>query len=197
MDMAEWICVLGLDVWGSRNLLAHSVFLNSRMIKRGNSWVLSRVEGLPSSSIRILIADDFEGWRRQACLLLQVRAEWKIIAEAPDGLEAIQRAEELKPDLILLDIGLPKLNGIEAARRIRQVSPRSKIIFLSLYNSPDEVHVALSTGAMGYVLKTDSFRELVPAVDAVLHGNQFVSSSLKGFECADRLSLRYGVAFSE
>ena len=148
-------------------------------------------------SIRILIADDFEGWRRQVCLLFQVRAEWKIIAEARDGLEAIQRAEERKPDLILLDIGLPKLNGIEAARRIRQLSPRSRIIFLSLYDSLDEVQVALSTGAMGYVLKTDSLRELVPAVDAVLLGKQFVSSSLKGFEYTDRLSARSGVAFSE
>jgi len=131
------------------------------------------------------MADDFEGWRRQARSLLQARPEWQIVAEASDGSEAIQKAEELKPDLILLDIGLPKLNGIEAARRIRQLSPSSKIVFLSLYDSLDEVQVALSTGAMGYVLKTDSLRELVPAVDAVLRGEQYVSSSLRGDELTD------------
>ena len=69
--------------------------------------------------------------------MLQVRPELQVIWEASDGLEAVQKAEELKPDLIVLDIGLPKLNGIEAARRIRQLSPSSKIVFLSLYNSPD------------------------------------------------------------
>jgi CheY-like chemotaxis protein len=103
------------------------------------------------------------------------------MAEAVDGPEAIQKAEELKPDLIVLDIGLPKLNGIEAARRIRQLSPGSKIIFLSLYSSPDLVQAALSTGGLGYVRKTDARRELVLAVDAVLRGKQFVSSSIKGF----------------
>ena len=184
---------------GFAQLISPRRVWNSEMIKRDNSCALSKVEGLPSSSIRILIADDFEGWRRQVCLLLQVRAEWQVIAEASDGREAIQRAEELKPDLVLLDIGLPKVNGIEAARRIRQLSPRSKIVFLSLYDWLDEVQAALSTGAMGYVLKTDSLRELVPAVDAVLQGKQFVSSSLnlKGFEFTDRLCRRPGVAFSD
>ena len=133
-------------------------------------------------SIRTLIADDYEGWRRQVRLLFQARPEWQVIAEASDGSEAVQKAEELKPDLIVLDIGLPKLNGIEAALRIRQVSPNSKILFLSLHNSPDVVQAALSTGARGYVCKTDAQSELVPAVDAVLRGKQFVSSSLKGSE---------------
>jgi chemotaxis response regulator CheB len=92
-----------------------------------------------------------------------------------DGSEAIQKAEALKPDLIVLDIGLPKLNGIEAARRIRQLSPSSKIIFLSQYNSLDVVQAALSTGALGYVHKTDANSVLLPAVEAVLRGKQFVS----------------------
>jgi DNA-binding NarL/FixJ family response regulator len=133
-------------------------------------------------SIRILIADDYEGWRRQVRLLFQARPEWQVIAEASDGSEAVQKAEELKPDLIVLDIGLPKLNGIEAALRIRQVSPSSKILFLSLHNSPDVVQAALSTGARGYVCKTDAQSELLPTVDAVLRGKQFVSSRLKGSE---------------
>jgi DNA-binding NarL/FixJ family response regulator len=137
------------------------------------------------SSIHILIADDYEGWRRQVRSLLQARPEWQVMAEAVDGPEAIQKAEELKPDLIVLDIGLPTLNGIEAARRIRQLSPNSKIIFVSLYHSPDLVQAAMSTGAVGYVRKTDALRELVLAVDAVLQGKQFVSSSLKGDEFTD------------
>jgi DNA-binding NarL/FixJ family response regulator len=142
------------------------------------------------SSIRILIADDFEDWRRQARLLLQARPEWQVIAEASDGSEAVQKAEELKPDIILLDIGLPKLNGIEAALRIRQLSPSSKIIFLSLHNSLDVVQAALSTGARGYVRKTDAQSELLPAVDAALRGKQYVSSSIKGYKPAHALATK-------
>jgi DNA-binding NarL/FixJ family response regulator len=78
------------------------------------------------SAIRILIVEDFEDWRRQVRIMIQARTEWQVIAEASDGSEAVQKAEELKPDLILLDIGLPKLNGIEAARKIRQLSPAPK-----------------------------------------------------------------------
>ncbi len=137
------------------------------------------------SSIRILIADDFHDWRRQVLSLFQARPEWQVIAEAEDGLEAIQKAEELKPDLIVLDIGLPKLNGIEAARQIRQLSPSTKILFLSQDNDPDVVQAALGKGALGYVRKTDAGRELLPAVDAVLGGKQFFGSSVKGHQFAD------------
>jgi DNA-binding NarL/FixJ family response regulator len=115
-------------------------------------------------------------------LLFQARPQWQVIAEAADGPEAIQKAEELKPDLIVLDIGLPKLNGIEAARRIRRVSPSTKIVFLSQNNDPDVVRVALSTGALGYVQKTDARSNLLPAIEAVLQGRQFVSSSIKGYK---------------
>jgi len=139
----------------------------------------------PLSLIRVLVVDDFQDWRRQVRSLLQARPEWQIIAEASDGSEAVQKAEDLKPDLILLDIGLPKLNGIEAARRIRQRSPSSKIIFLSQNNNLDFVRAALGTGALGYVLKTDAGRELLPAVDAVLGGKQFFSSSVKGDQFTD------------
>jgi CheY-like chemotaxis protein len=136
------------------------------------------------SPVRTLIAYDYADWRRRARLLLQARPEWEVIAEASDGSEAVQKAEELKPELVLLDIGLPKLNGIEAARRIRQLSPSSKILFLSLNNSPDVVQAALGTGGLGYVHKTDARSELLPAVDAVLRGKQYVSS-LKGYELTD------------
>ena len=135
----------------------------------------------PLSPIRILVTDDFEDWRRKVRFIFQERPQWQIIAEASDGSEAVQKAAELKPDLILLDIGLPRLNGIEAARQIRQLSPSSKIVFLSLTKNLEVVRAALSTGALGYVHKTDARRELVPAVDAVLRGKQFVSSSLKDY----------------
>jgi DNA-binding NarL/FixJ family response regulator len=131
------------------------------------------------SLIRILVVDDFKDWLQQVRLLLQSRPECQVIAEASDGSEAVQKAEELKPDLILLDVGLPNLSGIEVARQIRQRSPSSKIIFLSQNSDLDVVRAALGTGALGYVLKTDAGRELLPAMDAVLRGKQFVSSSLK------------------
>jgi len=108
------------------------------------------------SLIRVLVVDDFENWRRQVRLVVQVRPAWQVVAEASDGSEAVQKAEELKPELILLDIGLPKLNGIETSRRIRQRSPSSKIIFLSQNSDLDVVRAALGTGALGYVRKTDA-----------------------------------------
>jgi DNA-binding NarL/FixJ family response regulator len=135
--------------------------------------------------IRILIVDNFKDWLQQVRLLLQSRPECQVIAEASDGSEAVQKAEDLKPDLILLDIGLPKLNGIEAARQIRQRSPSSKIIFVSLNSDLDIVRAALTTGALGYVHKTDAGGELLPAMDAVLEDRQFVSRSLRNYQFTD------------
>jgi DNA-binding NarL/FixJ family response regulator len=129
--------------------------------------------------IRVLVVEDFEDWRRQVRFMIQARTEWQVIAEASDGSEAVQKAEELKPDLIVLDIGLPKLSGIEAARKIRQLSPSSKIIFLSLNKDLEVVRTALSTGALGYVLKTDARSELLPAMDAVLQGRRYLSRRLR------------------
>jgi CheY-like chemotaxis protein len=123
-------------------------------------------------------------------LLLQSRPECQVIAEASDGPEAVQKAEELKPDLIVLDVGLPNLSGIEAARQIRQRSPNSEIIFLSQNSDLDVVRAALGTGALGYVRKTDAGRELLPAMEAALRGKQFVSSSLKDYQFTDGLKGR-------
>jgi DNA-binding NarL/FixJ family response regulator len=102
----------------------------------------------------------------------------QIIAEVSDGLEAVQQAQELKPDLILLDIGLPTLNGIEAARKIRKLAPESKIIFVTQESFADVLQEALSTGAQGYVLKARAGIDLIAAVEAVIEGRQFLSSSL-------------------
>jgi DNA-binding NarL/FixJ family response regulator len=150
-------------------------------------------------SISVLVADDFEDWRRQVHLLLQVRPEWQVIAEASDGREAIQKAEELKPDLIVLDFSLPNLNGIEAARQIRQLSPTSKIVFLSQNKDLNVVRAALGTGAQGYVYKMDVRRDFLPAIEAVLRGKQFVSSRLQSYEFTDtageKLPHRHEVLF--
>jgi DNA-binding NarL/FixJ family response regulator len=130
--------------------------------------------------MRILVVDDFKPWRNFASKVLQGKPECQVVCEAADGLEAVQQARQLQPDLILLDIGLPAINGVEAARRIREVSPASKILFLSENRSLDIVEQALNTGAGGYVLKSDAAKELLRAVEAVLHGKVFVSSSLTG-----------------
>ena len=130
------------------------------------------------SSIRVLVVDDYEPWRRFACTTLLKQPELHVIGEVSDGLEAVQQAKELQPDLILLDIGLPTLNGIEAARRIREVSPNSKILFVSENRSQDIAREALSTGAGGYVVKSDAGSELLLAIRAVLKGQRLVSASL-------------------
>jgi DNA-binding NarL/FixJ family response regulator len=130
-------------------------------------------------SVRILLVDDYEPWRRHICSMLQTRPELHVVAEVADGLEAVQKAEELKPDLVLLDIGLPSLNGLEAAKRIRQLAPGTKIIFVSQNTDKEVVQAALSNGAQGYVLKADAGSELFTAVAEVLGGNDFVSSGIE------------------
>lgn len=131
------------------------------------------------SLYKALIIEDFARIRQSALLILQQRADFQVIYEAADGLEGVQRAQELQPDLILLDIGLPKLNGIEAARQIRKVSPDSKILFLTQESSAEVIREALSLGVQGYLLKSDMDGELLLAVDAILQGKQFVSSRLR------------------
>lgn len=133
------------------------------------------------SSVRILVVDDYEPWRRYVASKLQKQPELQVICEASDGPEAVKQTEKLQPDLILLDIGLPKLNGIEVARQVRQLAPRSKILVVSQGSFPDVVHEALSLGALGYLDKSDAGSELLPAVNAVIQGRQFVSTRVAGF----------------
>jgi DNA-binding NarL/FixJ family response regulator len=127
---------------------------------------------------KILVVDDFEPFRRFVCSMLEQREEFQVIGQASDGLEACQKATDLRPDLILLDIGLPKLNGIETARRLHKLVPGVRILFFSQYNSSDVVQEALGTGALGYVHKPRAHSELLPAIEAVLRGRHFVSSNL-------------------
>jgi DNA-binding NarL/FixJ family response regulator len=127
-----------------------------------------------------LVVDDHEPWRRFVTTTLQNEGNFVVLGEASDGLDAVQMAKQLQPDLVLLDIGLPRLNGIEAARQIAQVSPQSKILFVSENRSHDIAEAALGTRASGYLVKSDAGSELLPALQAVLQGKRFISASLAG-----------------
>jgi CheY-like chemotaxis protein len=130
--------------------------------------------------LKVLVVDDYEPICRLVCSILE-KADFQVVGQASDGLEALQKAEELRPDLILLDIGLPKLNGMDAARRLLKLTPHAKILFLSQESSPDVVQEALNLGALGYVHKSRVHRELLSAIDSVLAGRQFMGSGLKGY----------------
>ncbi len=134
-----------------------------------------------TSTGRIILVDDFKPWRRFIANMLRENPDWEIVSEASDGLEAVQKAEEFQPDLIVLDIGLPKLNGIEAAASIRKVAPGSKILFLSENRDSDIAAAALGAGGHGYVVKSDGADELLVAVETVLHGKRFVSNRFTDF----------------
>lgn len=124
------------------------------------------------------MVDDFRPWRNFVCLMFAKVPELEVVAQAADGLEAVRKAGEVQPDLILLDIGLPNLNGIAAARLIRQCAPQSRILFASQDRSGEYVETCLDVGALGYIVKSDAAGELLPAVDAVLRGKQHVSACL-------------------
>jgi DNA-binding NarL/FixJ family response regulator len=130
-------------------------------------------------SYRILIVDDFADFRRFISLTLRQEPGLQIIGEAPDGLEALDKAKELQPDLIMLDIGMPKLNGLETAKRLPLFAPNAKILFISQETSPDIVGEALRSGGRGYVNKLRVMRDLLPAIDAILRGEQFISPDLE------------------
>jgi DNA-binding NarL/FixJ family response regulator len=131
------------------------------------------------SIVRVLIVDGFDPWRVFLVQQLSRQPHVRVIECASDGLEGIQRAEELQPDLILLDIRLPKLNGIEVARKVRKLVPKAKILFLSSNADPDVVRAAFCAGGGGYVLKADAGGALLAGMEAVLIGKQYVSSSLE------------------
>jgi DNA-binding NarL/FixJ family response regulator len=134
---------------------------------------------------KILVVEDFELFRQFILSSLQRKPQYNIVGQASDGLEAVQLAEHLQPDLVLLDLGLPKLNGIEAAKKIRTAAPFAKILFVSIESSPEVIQAALRVGAMGYVAKTRAERDLLPAVEAVLAGGRFVSDGMEDCESSE------------
>lgn len=135
-----------------------------------------------SSSISVLVADDYAPFRHFLSSSLQNAPEGFVCWEASDGLEAVYKAGELQPDLVLLDLGLPKLNGLEAARRMVKVSPKSKILFVSQESSPDVVQEAFRSGGRGYIVKMDAAQELLTAVNVILQGARFAGSRFDGHE---------------
>lgn len=130
--------------------------------------------------VRVVLVDDYEPWRRFERLALLEQEDLHIVAEAADAEKALQKVQQLQPDLILLDISMPGGNGINAARQILQVAPNSKILFVSENRSPSIVREALNIGAAGFVIKADAARDLLPAIKAVRQGKNFVSASLRG-----------------
>jgi DNA-binding response OmpR family regulator len=138
--------------------------------------------------LRILVVEDYAPFRHLICTALQ-RPEFQIV-EAGDGAEAVQQAEERQPDLVLLDINLPKLNGFEVAKRIRRLVPHARLLFMSQESSPDIVRKAFSVGANGYMHKPGAGTDLLPAIDAVLSGQRFLSSSVAFAEPADAAAPR-------
>lgn len=131
--------------------------------------------------LRVLAVDDFEPWRRFVSFVLRGQLNIQDVLEVSDGLEAVRQAENIRPDLVLLDIGLPTLSGTRAAQRIRDVSPDSKILFLTAESSPDVAETALQAGGDGYVVKSDAGRELLAAVKALSEGKRYISARLVGY----------------
>lgn len=131
---------------------------------------------------RVLIVDDFEPWRRVVRWMLQHFPEWEIVGEAADAREGVQKSEELQPDVVLLDIGLPRINGIDAASSILSIAPHSKIVFVSVELCPELVQGALRTGAHGYVVKSDAASDLLPALRTVMNGQRFLGARFADYD---------------
>lgn len=129
------------------------------------------------STVKVLVVDDYAPWMHFVSVALALKPEMKIVGQAEDGLTAIQKVVELKPDLVVLDIGLPDMSGIQVARRILELAPTTRILFLTENTTPEVVRAALLTGAQGYVVKSSAARELVPALEALLLDCYFVSAA--------------------
>lgn len=130
------------------------------------------------AQVRIIIADDHEIMRKGLRALLEARPEWQVISEASTGREAVEKAKELQPNVAVLDIGMPELNGLEATRHIVHESPQTQVLILTMHESEQMVRDVLDAGARGYVLKSDAARDLVNAVDALSQHRTFFSSRI-------------------
>lgn len=130
------------------------------------------------SAFRILIADDHEVVRRGIRALIEGHTGWEVCAEATDGREAVEKAMELHPDIVLLDVGMPNLNGLDAARQILAANPRTRVLILTMHDSEQIVREVLEVGARGFLLKTDAARDLVAAVEALQRRTTFFTSSV-------------------
>ena len=143
-----------------------------------DSFLLQSKDYVSPESKRILVVDDFPEWRSFMGTLLGLTPEWKIIGEAADGAEAVRKARELQPDMVLLDVDLPTLNGFEVARRLKVAVPNVKIVFVAAENSREMALAALDAGALGYVLKSQVVSELLLAINSVFNDERFVSKGI-------------------
>jgi DNA-binding NarL/FixJ family response regulator len=124
-------------------------------------------------AVSLLIADDHEIVRRGLCSLIAEQSGWKIVAEAKDGRDAVAKANQFKPDVAVLDISMPSLNGLDATKQIAKISPRTKVLILTVHDSEQLIHKLLEAGARGYILKEDAGRDLIAAVNALLANKTF------------------------
>jgi DNA-binding NarL/FixJ family response regulator len=142
--------------------------------------------------LRILVADDHELVRRGILGLLRARAGWKVAGEAANGREAVEKAKKLRPDVIILDIGMPNLDGLEATRQIREVAPKTEILILTMHESKQMVRRVLEAGARGYVLKSDLATHLVRAVNGVSKGKYYLTPKVSEIVLEGFLSMGKG-----
>jgi DNA-binding NarL/FixJ family response regulator len=147
--------------------------------------------------LRILLADDHEIVRRGLCSLLQKHEGWEVCGEASDGREAIAMAQQLKPDVVIVDIGMPHLNGLDTTRQLLQLGPRFKVIVLTITDSDQVIREALSAGARGFVLKSDAARDLVSAVDALQSNRMFFTPRVNDLVLAGFLDKGHAISRSE
>ena len=164
---------------GCANALPKSAVRCSSLFIPTGSTVCARIPlyESPETKTRILLADDHEIVRRGLRTLLEMRADWEICAEVADGRAAVQLAEELAPDIVILDLSMPELNGLEAARQIVQ-STGSQVLMLTMHETEQFMREALAAGVRGYILKTDAGRDLIAGVEALLRGEFFFTSRL-------------------
>jgi DNA-binding NarL/FixJ family response regulator len=127
--------------------------------------------------VRILVVDDHPIVRHGLRTLLGGRPEWEIIDEAEDGIEAVEKADRLKPDVVVLDVSMPRMDGLEACRRIRKSVPKSEVLIVTQHDSPQMMREALGAGARGYIVKSDAARDLLAALESVSQHKLFIAQS--------------------
>ncbi len=130
------------------------------------------------ATFRIFIADDHEVVRKGLASLLHAQPDWQVCGEAGDGREAVDKVQQLKPDVVILDIGMPGLNGLEATRQILKLNPQARVLILTLHDSDQVVREVLNAGARGFLLKSDAARDLVAAVEALRRDKTYFTSKV-------------------
>jgi DNA-binding NarL/FixJ family response regulator len=130
--------------------------------------------------VRILVVDDHPIVRHGLRTLLGGRPEWEIVDEAEDGIEAVEKADRLKPDVVVLDVSMPRMDGLEACRRIRKSLPKSEVLIVTQHDSPQMMRAALSAGDRGYIVKCDAARDLLAALEAVSQHRRFIARNQVG-----------------